>query len=211
MRKIIISICLAATAFSSFSQEEDNITEETKGKFRRDNIYIGSSLGLGFSSGGFSAGANPEIGYSVASWLDAGISTNLNYASFKPQYNFGVRQRSFNYGGGIYVRIYPVRNFFLQALPEYNWISSKLRYYNYSPAIDVKVTQEAPSLLLGVGYGRRVIGSGNFFTALLFDVGNNEASPYINVYTDQNGNIVKNRLPIIRTGFAFYLRPKSQR
>src|ERR1044071_3763278 len=193
MRKIIMSICLTAITFSSFSQDgntqDKNAIEELKGKFRRDNIYIGTSLGLGFSTGTFSVGGNPEIGYSIANWLDAGISTNLNYVSFKPQYNYNVRQRSFNYGGGVYLRIYPVRNFFLQVLPEYNWISSNLRDYNYSPAFDYKISQEAPSLLLGAGYGRRVIGSGNFFTAIMFDVGNNPASPYVNYYEDQDGNL----------------------
>lgn len=215
VKKAAMLVLLSVVTFSSFSQnynsQDDNTTDEGNGKFRRDNIYIGSSLGLGFSSGGFSVGANPEIGYSVANWLDAGISTNLNYVSFKPQYNFGVRQRSFNYGGGVYLRLYPVRNFFLQVLPEYNWINSNYRDYSSSPAYNFKIKEQAPSLLVGAGYGRRIIGSGNFFTSILFDVGNSSSSPYVDYYIDQYGNAVKNKLPIIRTGFAFYLRPKSQR
>ncbi|MBA4141379.1 MAG: hypothetical protein H0X70_12965, partial [Segetibacter sp.] len=66
----------------------------------------------------------------------------------------------------------------------------------------LKLKQEAPSLLLGAGYSRRMIGQSNFFTVIMFDAGNNLNSPYIDSYGS--------KLPILRTGFNFYLRPKRQ-
>ena len=200
MKKILIVISLLITV-SSFGQEDE---KETKGKFRQDNIFVGGGIGLGIGgwSGGFNIGANPELGYTVSKWLDAGISTNFNYFSFRAEVNNGIRQRSFNYGGGVFARIFPFRGFFLQVLPEYNWINTNLRNVN-SGGSEYKIRQQAPSLLLGVGYGSREIGRSNFFTVLMFDVGNNAASPYIDSY--------KAKLPILRTGFNIYLRPKRQR
>src|SRR6476661_3486507 len=99
MNRIIIVLATLLLSVSLFAQEE----EEPSHKFRRDNIFIGGAIGLGLSSGGFSAGANPEIGYTIAQWLDAGFSTNFNYYSYSAEYNGGVRQRSFNYGAGMFV------------------------------------------------------------------------------------------------------------
>lgn len=197
----VLSIILAAVAvsFSSYAQEK----EEVSHKFRRDNIFLGGSIGLGLGNGGFSAGANPEIGYSVSRWLDAGISTNFNYFAYRAEYNSGVRQRSFNYGGGIFARVFPFRGFFLQVLPEFNRINTTFKdLRSGSIGNEYKMKREAPSLLLGVGYGSRMIGNTNFFTVLMIDAGTNTNSPYIDTYGA--------KLPILRTGFNFYLRPKRR-
>jgi hypothetical protein len=182
---------------SLFAQEEE---EEKSHKFRRDNIFIGGAIGLGLSNGGFSAGANPEIGYSITNWLDAGISTNFNYYSYSAEYNGGTRQRSFNYGAGTFVRVFPIRNVFLQVLPEYNRINTNLTDIYSGQGITYK--QEAPSLLLGIGYASREVGRSSFYTVIMFDAGNNENSPYI--------GYLGTKQPILRTGFNFYLRPRRR-
>jgi hypothetical protein len=202
MKRIIAALLFAIVVTSPFAQEQ-NDEVDTKGKFRRDNIFIGGSVGLSFGTGSFGVSTNPEIGYTVANWVDAGIATNINYFSYNARYNFGIRQRSTTLGTGVFVRIHPIRNFFIQAQPEYNWITTKLRYENYTPPIDDKVKMEAPSFLVGLGYGQRVIGSGSFFTAIMFDLGSNRSSPYITF----DGT----KLPVIRTGFNFYLKPKRER
>lgn len=194
MKKLCIAFCMLALTVSSFAQNENE--EEKSHKFRKDNIFLGGAIGLGLSSGGFSAGANPEIGYTIAQWLDGGISTNFNYYSYSPEYNGGVRQRSFNYGAGIFARVFPIKSVFLQVLPEYNRINTNLRY---ASGQEITYKQEAPSLLLGIGYTSREVGRSSFFTVLMFDAGNNENSPYIG----HSGT----KLPILRTGFNFYLRP----
>ncbi len=202
MFKIMTCVVLfVGLAISTYAQSED----EMKGKFRRDNIFLGGGLGLGIGgwSGGFNLGATPEIGYSVAEWLDAGISLNINYYSYRAEVNGGIRQRSLNYGGGIFTRLYPIRNFFVQILPEYNIIKTNLKDLRYgSDGPEMHLRQEAPSLLLGVGYGTRIIGSSNFYTAIMFDAGNNTSSPYVDSYGG--------KLPILRAGFNFYLRPSKK-
>ncbi|HSU49166.1 MAG TPA: hypothetical protein VLJ41_01185 [Segetibacter sp.] len=196
MNRIIIVFATLLLSVSLFAQEE----EEPSHKFRRDNIFIGGAIGLGLSSGGFSAGANPEIGYTIAQWLDAGFSTNFNYYSYSAEYNGGVRQRSFNYGAGVFVRAFPIRNVFLQVLPEYNRINTNLKDAYSGQAVTYRY--EAPSLLLGIGYASRDIGRSSFYTVLMFDAGNNENSPYI--------GYLGSKQPILRTGFNFYLRPRRK-
>ncbi|MDB5248006.1 MAG: hypothetical protein JWQ40_2400 [Segetibacter sp.] len=198
MKNFIIVLCMLSLSFSAFAQSED---EEKSHKFRRDNIFLGGSFGLGMGGGGFSAGVNPEAGYTIAQWLDAGISTNFNYNSFSAEYNGGVRQRSFNKGAGLFVRAFPFRGFFVQVLPEYNIITTNLKDV-YNTGEEVRIKQEAPSLLLGVGYGSRMVGNMNYFTVLMFDAGTNTNSPYIGY----SGS----KLPIMRAGFNFYLRPKRR-
>lgn len=197
--KFLIIVSMLSLSLSSFAQKE----EESSHKFRRDNIFIGGSFGLGLGNGGFSAGVNPEIGYSIAKWLDAGISTNFNYFSYRAEYNGGIRQRSFNYGGGIFARFFPFDGFFLQVLPEYNYVKTNFKDLNAgSIGSESHLRREAPSLLLGVGYGSRMIGNTNFFTVLMIDAGTNTNSPYI--------GYLGSKLPILRTGFNFYLRPKRR-
>ena len=197
--KLLIILGMITISFSSLAQNE----EESGSKFRRDNVFFGGSIGLGLGNGGFSAGANPEIGYSFAKWLDAGISTNFNYFAYRAQFNGGIRQRSFNYGGGVFARFYPFGGFFLQVLPEFNRINTNFKDMRAgSIGSEYRMKREAPSLLLGVGYGRRMIGNTNFFTILMIDAGTNTNSPYIDTYGA--------KLPILRTGFNFYLRPRRQ-
>lgn len=198
MKKVTMMLCAVALFCSSFAQYET--PPEASGGFKKENIFVGGGIGLGLGgwSGGFNLGANPEVGYTVAPWLDAGISTNINYSSFRAEVNNGIRQRTTNYGGGIFARLYPFKGFFLQALPEYNWINTNLKDQRPgSTGEQLKFKQEAPSLLLGVGYSRRVVGTSNSFIALMVDVGNNTNSPYIDSYGS--------KLPILRTGFNFYL------
>ncbi len=203
-RKIIAVLCLLPLAFAANAQNETEKTDEPDTRFfKKERVFVGASIGLGFSSGIFNVGANPEVGYSIANWLDAGISTNINYASSRADYyNNFIRQRSTTYGGGVFVRVFPLRGFFLQMLPEYNWRSST---YKQGTSPEFKYKEEAPSLLAGVGYGSRNIGTSGFFTTIMFDLGNNSSSPYINTAYDQNGNLYKSKLPIIRSGFNIYL------
>ena len=221
MKRLLLSILCTALMLSAFSQEDDKpkrlSKEEEPGHFRRDNVFIGGGVGLGFSSStygsNFNFGITPEVGYSLSSWLDAGVSLNLNYYSYNYGYTGGgtTKQHSFNYGGGVFVRAYPLQEFFIQVQPEYNFISTKLTNTNNSGVFHLN--QKAPSFLVGIGYGRRIVGQSGFYTALLLDLGQDNASPYRQVSTDAYGNATGSTyaIPVIRAGFTFYLRPKKQK
>jgi len=191
-------LLLLIASFSStilFAQDEE---EEKNGGFKKENMFIGTALSLGFSSGVFQIGANPEIGYSITKWLDAGVSTNINYTSYR---FIGYSDRVLNYGGGTFVRIWPVKFMFLSALPEYNFITITRKYTNGSPSIKEKF--EAGSFLLGAGYGNRIVGQSYSYFAIMFDAMNNANSPY----RDSENRA----LPIFRAGFAIYLNSNKYR
>lgn len=196
--KILITCILLALSISSFAQQND--ADERKGKFKNENIFLGSSLNLGLANRSFNVGLNPEIGYSVTKWLDAGVSLNINYFSQNASDYSRIRFRNFNYGGGTFLRIWPVSFLHLQIQPEYNWISSSQKdvltnqtgTYNY----------QAGSLLVGVGYGTRVLGSHYSYVTLMIDVLQNRNSPYRDQYNDP--------LPVFRAGIGFYLKPKQR-
>ncbi|MBV9961895.1 MAG: hypothetical protein JO072_06570, partial [Parafilimonas sp.] len=77
-------LCLSLMFFFSITalraQNDYGNNGETKG-FKKENVFLGGSISLGFGSGSFAIGANPEIGYSLAQWIDAGLAFNLNYSS----------------------------------------------------------------------------------------------------------------------------------
>ena len=203
IKKLAVAGCLLIFGCKVFAQGQPAPTysggDNSKG-FKKENIFLGGAIGLGFASGTFNVGANPEIGYSIAQWLDAGIAFNLNYTSERadPYYNYNVRTRSFNYGAGVFARIYPVRFLFIQFQPEENWIHYNQKDYN--SGFTTTATVNSTSLIGGIGYSQRIVGQGNFFTMIGIDLLNNVNSPY----RDYNGVAI----PIIRAGFDIYLRPR---
>lgn len=188
MKKLIVLACLLATSVYVMAQRE----EEEKGGWKPDHLFIGSGLNLGFSNG-FIIGLNPEIGYSINRFIDAGIATNLTYVTQRSQ----VANTSGRYlalGAGPFVRIWPARMIFIGGQFEYNAITYK---EVTNGATVYKEKANAGSLLVGLGYGTRVIGQSQFYTSIMIDALNDVNSPY----RDQFRRV----LPVFRTGFLFYL------
>lgn len=200
MIKKIFALCIICSTSMMASAQDNPPTyagaSDDKG-FKKENIFLGGSLSLGFASGTFNIGASPEIGYSIAQWLDAGLSFNLNYFSISGDYNYGVKQTSFNYGGGPFIRLYPIRFLFLQGGYEHNWIDYHLKDEISGNTQNFHTSSN--SFLAGIGYSQRLVGQSSFYTALLFDLGNDINSPYKDSYGSS--------YPIIRAGFNIYLHP----
>lgn len=210
MKRIILSGFMILVCSAIFSQEKIEIPwqakdeepkEEERSKFRRDNIFIGGSINLGFGNGSFAIGGVPEIGYSVSKWLDAGLAFNLNYQTQRID-NFSTgstlgRIRSFNYGAGVFARIWPVNFLHIAIQPEYNWI--KVTSIDEITNQKNSTTYKAESLLVGVGYGGREIGRRISYITVMIDLAENINSPYRDQFNRAQ--------PIIRTGFGIYLKP----
>lgn len=194
---LIIFFLLTANIFAQC----DNNYDEDRAQLPPNRFYLGTGLGLGFSSGSFNVGLNPELGYSVTQWLDAGIAFNLNYYSLSGDYNYGIQHTSFNYGGGPLIRLFPVKFLFVQGQYEHNWINYTDKYQ--SDGTTYKSTSSSASILAGIGYAQRIVGQANFYTVLLFDLGNDKNSPY----TDSYGSAY----PFLRAGFNFYLKPSRKK
>jgi len=213
MKKIVLSGVAIMFVSALLAQRQAPPTysggpdEDETGGFKKENIFIGGSLSLGYSGNTFTIGGTPEIGYSLAKWLDAGVAVNLNYYSERADptgfYNSDLRTRQFNYGAGVFARIYPVNFLFVQFQPEQNWVHYNQTYFGGGSPTSVSGTVNAFSFIAGIGYSRRIVGQASSFIMVGLDLANNLYSPY----RDYNGA----QLPIIRAGFDFYLKPSHKK
>ncbi len=190
--KRIISLTLIFLMTFTVVIAQDEEDEEKKG-FKKENLFTGGSISLAFYNNTFLVGGSPVFGYSLTSWIDAGIVVNYNYTSYRDVSQFDDRLRQTVYGGGTFLKVYPVRFLFAQAQFEHNFINQKYLPPNNGPKSTYETS--ANSFLIGGGYttGRDKEGGTPFFyIAVLFDVGGNSNSPY----TDAYGRTI----PIIRGG-----------
>ncbi len=175
MKSLKLTTAVLLMCFSIHSYAQQNDVDESKGKFKQENIFYGTSFNLGIANRSFNLGLNPEIGYSITKWLDAGVSLNINYFSQNASDYSNIRFRNFNYGAGSFLRVWPLNFLHFQIQPEYNWINSNQKNvlngqtgtYNYN----------AGSLLVGVGYGTHNVGSQYSYVTLMIDELQNINSP----------------------------------
>jgi hypothetical protein len=191
-KKVILfaGLMLFVSSFSFAQKKEKNEEEKRSGK---ENLFTGGSVSLAFYNNTFLIGASPVFGYSLTNFIDAGIVVNYNYTSYRDVNIFDDRLRQTVYGGGAFLKLYPVRFLFAQAQVEHNFIRQK--YIPPAGGITSKAKDDASSFLIGGGYttGRFGRGGGPFYyLAVLFDVSGNTNSPY----TDAYGRTI----PIIRGG-----------
>jgi hypothetical protein len=203
-KSIVFAACFSMTALAGFAQDRmpnrvNTYTDEGSGTgFRKENLFIGGSLGIGFASYQFGVGVNPEVGWALNRWLDAGAVVNFTYNSVSPDpsliYNPNLSEKEFIYGGGLFARAYVVPWLFLTAQPEINWTHDTQKYEGSGMTYVYNVN--APSLLVGIGYGHRTVGEGTYYFAVMFDVLGNTNSPYNDIYGHP--------LPVIRAGFDLF-------
>ncbi|MDE3143843.1 MAG: hypothetical protein KGL19_06795 [Bacteroidota bacterium] len=210
MRKFLITVIILSMSVFALAQKQYIPPTYSTGSgskdFNKSNIFVGGSLALGFGSYSFNVGGTPEIGYTFNDWFDAGVSFNLNYQSVRadPYYNNNVRQRSFNYGGGPFFRVYPLKQFFIQGQFEENWV--KYNFADMNQGTTSSLTTQASSFLAGIGYTQRIVGQGSFYTLIMMDLMTDPYSPY----RLMNSNNTSYAIPVIRAGFNFYLHPKRR-
>ena len=187
-------------------EEEKKDDEPTKG-FDWNRAFVGGTISLGYTSNSdgsgyttnvFNIGAIPEFGYSLSSLFDVGISTTVNYYDITSNQLAGLAQHQMDYGIGAFLRIHPVNNFFIEAMPEQDFITNKIISAGGSGSSNYQST----AMLLGIGYGRREIGRMYFYTLIMMDVARDALSPYY--YSDATTNSVY-PLPILRGGLGWYL------
>ncbi|RYY83680.1 MAG: hypothetical protein EOO15_20905 [Chitinophagaceae bacterium] len=180
MKKTFLTLLSCALLATAFAQDS------TRG-FRKEKLFTGGSLSLGFGTGYFLGGINPVLGYELTSWLDAGIAVNYTYTQQRYLATDAYLQplddkaRQSVYGGGVFTRIFPVNFLFAQAQVEHNFI--KFKYYPPNDGAVQEDKRQATSLLLGAGYtSGRGQGGAYGYLAVLFDVLKDPNSPYVDNY-----------------------------
>jgi len=166
--------------------------EKEPGDWKK-NLFTGGSVSFGIFNNTFLIGANPVFGYSLTDFVDVALQVNYSYNSIR-HYNgiFNNKLRQSTYGGGGWLRLYPVRSIFLQGQLEHNFIRQKSIPVLGPPEVR---SIDASSVLVGGGYTTGRWGKGGepfYYLSVLFDVSGNLYSPY----TDAFGRSV----PLFRGG-----------
>ena len=199
MKKIVIVLLFVNGFFIAKAQDENNQAEEKKGGFRKENLFVGGDVTLGFGNSYTALGASPYFGYSLNKYVDVAVSFNFNYTSQRDFFVYGDRVRQTVYGPGAFVRVYPLRFLFAQAQFEHNFLKVKYKPVDNSgyPAFTDKV--DANSLLVGAGWagGRSEDNKSFYYISISWDLLRNSNSPYV----DGLGRAI----PVIRAGYHIAL------
>lgn len=182
--------------FSSKDNEDDTET----GGFKKEMLFTGGNVNIGFFNGVTVLGATPQLGYSLTNWLDAGISFGYTYTSQSVSQFYKVRQTIL--GPGAFARIFPIQFLFASVQYEHNFIRVKGIQDGFPDEVN-KVN--AGSLLLGLGYtsGKEGRNTPYYYFSVSFDVLNNINSPYRTVANDI--------YPVVNAGFNIPLFQGSRR
>jgi hypothetical protein len=170
---LLISLfCLSLTGMAA-AQDQGT----SKG-FDKSRLFIGGSLGLSF--GDYTIiNVSPQVGYHFSEHFAAGAGVNYIYYNYKYYAADGslYERDTYSYVGmNIFGRVYPIRQFFIQAQPELNYVWGSQKNYAYNVQSDLP-SQFVPSLLLGGGAAIPA-GNGAFTISVMYDVLQNSLSPY---------------------------------
>lgn len=197
MKKHVLLMVLATIlCVSIFAQEKETIfssddkDDEPKKGFKKEMLFTGGNINIGFFNGVTQLGATPQLGYSLTEWLDAGILFGYTYTSQSVSSSYKVRQTII--GPGAFARIFPAEFIFASVQFEHNFIRVK-QIFSGNPDVVNKVN--AASLLVGLGYtgGKQGRNAPYYYFSVSFDVLNNVNSPY---------RTVSNEIyPVMNAGF----------
>lgn len=197
MRSLVFSFFFLVMIQGGVFAQEKPVEEKRDWKL---NLFTGGTVSLGFFNNTFLIGANPVIGYSLTNWADAGVQINYTYNAVRSyDYNGVIRSRLREtiFGGGPFLRLYPVRFLFAQVQLEHNFIRQKNIPLNGPTDI---WKRDVGSVLIGGGYTSGRFGRGGssfYYLSVLADVSGNAMSPY----TDAYGRAV----PVFRAGLQIPL------
>lgn len=197
MKRIVLMLLLSAPCINIFAQEKevifsssDRVEDSEKKGFRKDMLFTGGTLNIGYFNGVTVLGATPQLGYSVAKWLDAGIVFGYTYTS--QSISVGEKYRQTIIGPGAFVRLFPVDFIFASVQYEHNFLRQKY-ISSFQPDQINKV--DVNSLLVGLGYtsGKEGRNTPYYYLSVSVDVINDLNSPY-RTYANEI-------YPVINAGF----------
>ena len=198
--KLFSALLILSILIISHTAQAQNIIQTQKVLEEEKPILFGGGLLLGGGNNSFQLGLNPELLKSYNKYIDAGVIANIYYSSFSISQVSNEKIKNFQLGAGVFARVWPVEQFFIQIQPEYNrtWTSAN----NYSNGVRASTSYGAPSLLGGIGYGKHNADGMSYFSVMI-DLLNADQSPY------KIGQI--RAQPIIRAGAGFAIFRKKKK
>jgi hypothetical protein len=177
MKKLLIFGVICA-CLNTAVRAQDGLGEQPEGKkgFDKSRLFIGGNFGLSF--GDYTIiNVSPQLGYHFTEHFAAGAGISYIYYNLKTYYTNDAYQRDvYSYAGiNVFGRYYPIRQFFIQAQPELNYVwghSTDIYGTTYKLS-----STFVPSLLLGGGASIPA-GRGAIMISVLYDVLQNTLSPY---------------------------------
>ncbi len=168
-RLFVLFFALMLLSGTVLAQQPDSTTYQapetpppTKSSSGPSKIYYGGTIGLSFGDyARFSIA--PLVGYRLAKRWSVGGKAVYEYINDK---RYAEDRTWHNYGGSLFARFRPHPRFYLHG--EYAYMS-----YDYTLGRDW-----VPFLLLGGGYVQPISPRASAFVEVLFDVLNDNGSPY---------------------------------
>ena len=174
MNKYLITLLILISASaSSFAQQE-----QSSSGFDKSRLFAGGNFALSFGTYTL-VNVSPQVGYHFTDMFAAGVGINYIYYNYRIYNADGslAGRDIYSYAGmNVFGRVYPIRQMFLQAQPELNYVWGKTEDYNDHITASLK-GQFVPSLLLGGGAAIPA-GRGAIMISVMYDVLQNNLSPY---------------------------------
>jgi len=183
MKRLLICIFLLAGVQLAHAQYYKTDTVTRKG-FDPSRLVLGGSLGMVFGDV-TNVDISPLVGYRFSDYIAAGVNLNAQYGQFKSRdyYTGNTTQRDKYtiFGGGIWGRVYPLPMVFIHVQPEYNFVTQNSTVYlDNNEKQTYKTNYGVPSLLVAAGYTQSVGGRVGIGISILYDVIQDDRSPYNN-------------------------------
>jgi hypothetical protein len=190
-KSIVIILLLSLSVTFANAQQVYNSSgkkgykrEHKKKGYDPDRLIIGGGLNAFFDNGYLELGISPIVGYRLNKFLSAGVG--IGYQYFRaPAYNVLSNDISYKnatvINPNVWTRCTIYRNLYAAGIFEYNLISTKT-----PPGVEPNVTGSStqkdnygvPCALVGLGLRQPIGGRVAFFGELMYDVIQNQRSPY---------------------------------
>lgn len=164
-----MTVILVAFFQLIFAQQTtyDEPSQNNQSKSFNNKIYYGGNIGL--SLGSYTMiGVYPLLGYKVTPSLSAGLKVGYEYISDK---RFATTHTTSNYGASVFARYRIIQPLYVHL--EYAGMNYEL--YN---DLGESNRRWVPFLLAGAGYSQHLGGRTWLIAQVLFDVLQNNNSPY---------------------------------
>lgn len=171
MKSIPIFLIVSVITLMVSAQTEASVVDSTKVQseqelqrkgFDKSKLYYGGGLSLSFGSYTV-IGVRPMVGYKLTPKLSTGVEITYEYSSYESS-------SSSSYGGSLFARYRLVPQLYFHV--EYSGMNYEL-YYNFE-----EEREWVPFLWLGGGYSKPVAKNVWLNAQVLFDVLQDENSPY---------------------------------
>ena len=164
---IVLSLFLTSAAFGQIYDSRRHGYGEQQSGFNVSKLYYGGYVDLSLGSV-TTIGATPLIGYKVSPQFSVGTQLSYKYFSDKQGAN---DYRSSNYGASLFTRYRIIPQLYMHA--EYSMMNYEFEYWDGGRERDW-----IPFLLVGGGYSQPVSENIWLNAQVLFDVIQDENSPY---------------------------------